>query len=394
MKLIQQTTIKIIICFFMFVSSSIAATQHAKLIDYVFLGQFNKETAKLAMQKVPPLSSLEMNYSLNLYKIHYNTPAPNGKMALASGLVAMPIAPQKSVGIVSYFHGTRIVRTEVPSSNDERNAVYLATFGNSGGYMLVMPDYLGLGDSDVQLHPYIDSKTLASSSIDMLLAAKELAADLNYPINDQLFLAGYSEGGFTTNVVYEEILKNYPQLHVTATAPGSAPYDWDETMQFIVKQPGPRASTYLAYFFYSMQTFNHYWSGLNEIFNKPYNTLVPILYDGKHSNKEVLEALPADPREIVNESVLNAVINGNDAHSAELKMNFNHYDFVATSPMLMIGTKGDHDVPYHGAEIAYEVLKSKSDKVYIQSVSDVLDHIQAFPVVTRVQLEFFNRYAL
>lgn len=393
MKMIHKTT-QFIVCFFMLMSCSFAVTQnrHTKLIDYVFLGQFNKETAKLATQKIPPLNTLDMKYSLNLYKVRYHTPAPDGKTVMASGLVAMPIAPQKSVAVVSYHHGTRIVRTDVPSSNDERNAIYLATFGNSAGYMVVMPDYLGFGDSEVQLHPYVDAKTLARTSIDMLIAAKELAADLNYPINDKLFLAGYSEGGFTTNVVYEELLKHYPQLHVTATSPGSAPYDWDETMRFIFLQPGPRASTYLAYFFYSNQTYNHYWSGLDEIFKKPYNTLIPVLYDGKHSNKEVLEGLPADPKEIINETVLNDVMNGTDPHSAELKANFNHFDFTATSPMLMIGTKGDHDVPYHGAEIAYEVLRAKSNLVQMQSVSDVLDHLQAFPVVTKAQLEFFKRY--
>jgi hypothetical protein len=58
----------------------------------------------------------------------------------------------------------------------------------------------------------------------------------------------------------------------------------------------------------------------------------------------------------------------------------------------MVGTKGDHDVPYHGAEIAYEVFKSKSNQVYIKHVSEVLDHLQAFPLVTKAQLEFFDQY--
>lgn len=393
MSLLKKTS-QIILCFFIFFTTSFAANLHAhsKLIDYSFIGQFTSEQAKQAMQKVPPLSTLPMNFSLNTYKIHYQTTAPDGTKAIASGLVAMPISPEKSVGIVSYHHGTRILRTDVPSKNDERNSIYLATFGNSGGYMVVMPDYLGLGDSSVKLHPYVDANTLANTSIDMITAAKELAASLNYAVNDQLFLTGYSEGGFTTTVTYEEILKHHPELPVTAVSPGSAPYDYNVTMKFVATEPGPRSSVYLAYFFYSLQTYYHYWSGMDEIFKKPYDTLIPILYDGAHTNQQILDAIPKDPRALLNDVFLNNLLQGTDPHTREMQANFNHFDFTPTSPMLMVGTKGDHDVPYHGAEIAYDVFKTKTDKVYMKSVSDVLDHITAFPVITREQLAFFKQY--
>lgn len=362
------------------------------LLDVAYLGKVTAEQSKLAMQKLPPLNKLEMKYSLDVYKIHYKTNAPDGTETQASGLIAMPIAPKGKVGVVSYAHGTRVLRTDVPSKNDERNAIYLAVFGSSGGYMVVMPDYLGLGDNALPVHPYVQANTLASSSIDMLLAAKEVAEKADYPLSDKLFLAGYSEGGFTTNVTYEALLKNYPELPVTASAPGSAPYDWKECMRFVILQPGPRATTYLAYFFYSMQTYYHYWSGMSELFKAPYDNLIPVLYDGKHTNQEILAALPQDPRDIFNPDFLKDLLNGNEKHAQELESNFNHYHFTATTPMLMVGTKGDHDVPYRGAEIAYEELRTKSDKVSLQSVSDTLDHIAAFPLVTKAQLEFFKQY--
>jgi len=385
----------IIIFFFIFITASYATpVKHtdSTLKDYAYIGTFTQEQARQAMKMLPPLNSLDMKYSLNLYKIHYKTPAPDGKPTTASGLVAMPNAPTDSVGIVSYFHGTRVQRSDVPSTNNERNAIYLATFGSSGGYMLVMPDYLGQGDNELQVHPYVQADTLASASIDMLIAAKELAASLKYPVNDRLYLAGYSEGGYTTTVTYEALLKNHPELPVTAVSPGSAPYDWHETMNFITLQPGPRATVYLAFFFYSMQTYQHYWNDMSQIFTPPYATLIPTLFDGNHTTQEILDALPQDPRVIMNEAFLKNIMNGTDSHSKEMEKNFNRYDFTPTSPMLMIGTKGDHDVPYHGAEMAYEVFKSKSDQVYIKSVSDVLDHIAAFPLVTKAQLEFFQEY--
>lgn len=258
--------------------------------------------------------------------------------------------------------------------------------------MLVMPDYLGLGDSDLALHPYVQANSLAVSCIDMIIAAKELASTLKYPINNKLYLAGYSEGGFTTIVTFESMLKRHKEIPVTAVAPGSAPYDWDETVPYITTQPGPRASIYDAYFFYSMQAYHHYWSGLAEIFKPPYDTMVPELFNGSHDITEIQKAMLAEPKHLLRDEFFKSIVENTDPHSNQLKCNLNHYDFVVTSPMLLVGSRGDHDLPFRGAELAYSMLKIKSDKVFLKSVSNVLDHIQAFPFVTKEQLKFFKQY--
>lgn len=173
-KGILFTFFGIIFCF-----NSHAALEHEKLVNYISLGEFSRETAEIALKKMPPLDTLTVHYDLQLYKINYKTQAPDGNLTIASGLVAMPIHPVGQVGIVSYQHGTRFERNDVPSRNNEKNYIYLAAYGNSAGYMTVMPDYLGLGDNELTLHPYVQAETLASSSIDMLLAAKELANRLH-----------------------------------------------------------------------------------------------------------------------------------------------------------------------------------------------------------------------
>lgn len=384
LTLLQRTLVVFCIVFCIQGHSAVKET----LVNYTYLGQFSQDEARLALEHIPPLDRIKLKHALELYKVHYKTPAPDGTMTIASGLVAMPIAPKASVGIVTYLHGTRVLKSDVPSANNVRNLIYLATFGNSGGYMTVMPDYLGLGDNELALHPYVQADTIASSSIDMLTAAKELANRINYPINDKLYLAGYSEGGFSTMVMFEALSKsNYP---VTAAAPGSAPYDWHETMQFITQKPGPRATGYLAYFFYSMQTYRHYWSGLDELFVPPYNTLIPSLFDGTHQMPEILQQLTHDPRDIFQPAVYNAIIDGTERNTGALIANFNHYDFTPSAPLMLISTKGDKDVPFEGAKLAYNILKTKSDAVYLKKVSPDLDHIRALPFVIKEQLDFFN----
>lgn len=378
------------LCSFLFSFTCFAASSNELLVNYVDMGEFTKETARAALNKMPPLDSLSVHHNLHLYKINYKTPDPDGNETVASGLVAMPMLPAKNIDIVSYQHGTRFEKNDVPSRNNEKNYMYLAAFGSSAGYMTVMPDYLGLGDNDLPLHPYVQAETLASSSVNMLLAAKELAKVLNYPVSNKLYLAGYSEGGFSTNVMFKSLVIDYPELPVSGVASGSAPYDWQETMQFIMLDPGPRATAYLAYFLYTLQSYKHYWTGLDEIFVAPYNTLIPELLNGYHTVPEILKALPLNPQLILQPAFFNGIINQTDRNIEALKASFNHLDFIPNAPFLIIGTKGDRDLPYHGAEMAYEIFSQKSDLVSIKSVSDSLDHVQAHPYVLKEQVEFFK----
>ncbi|KTC80673.1 alpha/beta hydrolase family protein [Legionella cherrii] len=387
---------KIIFIFFYFFLSANAYSQSLTnhqtiLVSYTDLGTLSKETAQIILKKMPPLEVLEAHYDVTLYKINYKTPAPDGHLTIASGLMAVP-SGAADLGIVSYQHGTRFNHEDAPSRMKEGDSIYPALFASHGGYLTVMPDYLGFGDNELTLHPYVQYETLASSSVNMLLAAKELAKIINIKVNDQLFIGGYSEGGFSSLVLFELLAKQYPNIPITAVALGSAPYDWNETMKFIMLDPGPRATAYLAYFFYSLQTYKNYWTDLNQIFVSPYNAIVPELFDGLHSSKEILNALPQNPAFIFQQEFFNAILDHTDANSENLKSYFNHYDFSPTAPLLLVGTKGDKDVPYHGAELAYDQFTKYSSAVSIQSVSDTLDHREAAPYVFYEMLQFFKRF--
>ncbi|WP_165831578.1 alpha/beta hydrolase family protein [Legionella qingyii] len=377
--------------FFLSITYGQSQERNEILVNYNYLGTFSKEMAQVALKKMHPLDALEANYDVTLYKINYKTPAPDGHITTASGLVAVPHI-NDTLGIVSYQHGTRFNHEDAPSKMKEGDAIYPALFSSHGGYLTVMPDYLGFGDNELPLHPYVQYETLASSSMNMLLAAKQLAKIIKIDLNDQLYIGGYSEGGFSSLVLFELLTTQYPDIPVTAVALGSAPYDWNETMQFIMRNPGPRATAYLAYFFYSLQTYKNYWLDLNQLFVSPYHATIPELFDGHHSTKEILNALPQNPALIFQPEFFDAILNHTEDNSEKLKNYFNHYSFSPTAPLLLVGTKGDTDVPYHGAEIAYEQFKKSGSAVFIKSVSDTLDHRDASPYVFYEMLQFFKRF--
>ena len=125
-----------------------------------------------------------------------------------------------SLPILSINHGTVTGRDEVasiwPTNTPEGvTGLWMASMG----YYSCLPDYPGFGVSEI-LHPYVHAKSLAISIIDMIRAAKQYAEKSGISLAEQLFLTGYSEGGYATLATHKEIENSYSdEFRVTASAP-------------------------------------------------------------------------------------------------------------------------------------------------------------------------------
>jgi len=105
--------------------------------------------------------------------------------------------------VLSWAHGTVGIGDDCAPSRTERSdrdAAYLKHWLKQG-YAVVSTDYAGLGSPGV--HPYLDGKTAAYSTIDMVRAAQELEPSLA----GKWAVIGQSQGGhatlFTTNLAAE-----------------------------------------------------------------------------------------------------------------------------------------------------------------------------------------------
>ena len=65
------------------------------------------------------------------------------------------------------------------------------------GFITAIPDFLGLGVSEM-MHPYMVSISSATAVVDMIRAGMYLCDSIDVSVSDQLFLSGYSEGGYVT----------------------------------------------------------------------------------------------------------------------------------------------------------------------------------------------------
>lgn len=366
-------------------------SSHAShLLNYQLLGGMNKLQAQERLKQLPPFSNQESHFDSQLYKITYQTKDPDGELTQASGLVTFPVR-SKPLTVVMYLHGTRVLHNDVPSQGFSPGYdFYSAIFSNANGWMLVMPDYLGYGDNPLNLHPYVDAPTISSASIDALVAAKELAQQLSVPVTNQLFLAGYSEGGFSTMAVLEALEKNFPELPVTAAAPGAGPYDADETLAYVLFKAQGNGAFYSAFYFYSLYHYQQYWHDLSDVFQHPYDKMIPGLFDGQHDADTIRAALPASSQALLQPTLFKAFEQGTEPHLDQLRREFNRYQFVPKASLLLVGSRGDTDVPFSNSALAYRIFSTMGCDVALKSVSDVQDHRQAFLPVIFEQVEFFK----
>ncbi|UOH75937.1 alpha/beta fold hydrolase [Acinetobacter schindleri] len=121
----------------------------------------------------------------------------NNNETQATALVFTPkgTPPAKGWPIVAWAHGTTGVADQcAPSKNQLNNDITNMITGLlKAGYIVVAPDYEGLGEpSGTELHPFLNLKSEAYSITDAVVAAKDY---LGSEASNQWMAVGHSQGG-------------------------------------------------------------------------------------------------------------------------------------------------------------------------------------------------------
>ena len=205
-----------------------------------------------------------LQYDITVYTITCNT-IYQGKNVIASGLVAFP-ETEKGMPMLNFNHGTTSLHADAPTVD----LLQYSFFSNaaSAGYILVIPDYLGFGSSEDIVHPYYRSDITGQTVVDMLIATKELAKIEGYNYNGDVFLSGYSEGGFATMAAHHNIEKNnYSNLNIVASAPAAGGYDITGMLNYLLSLETYHVPYYIAYVAIGYKTSYDWDISLNTIFN-------------------------------------------------------------------------------------------------------------------------------
>jgi pimeloyl-ACP methyl ester carboxylesterase len=241
------------------------------------------------------VKGIAVRNAIDLYKMNYALAGPDAKIVPLSGLLALPHG-LPSRRLVSFQHGTATTRTAVPSKPDGTGIATAIVFAGNG-YALVVPDYPGLGDSAGR-HPYYVADAIGPAIVAMIEAAQQLKAMPKAPV----FLAGFSEGAWASLAALRILEDKGAQVLGSALVAGA--YDLRRvSLPASMRGRSSAHSLYLAYAAWGQS--DYYGHPLDTVLTPAYAKMVERLFDGA-TPAEILSALPADPRKIFNQSLLDA----------------------------------------------------------------------------------------
>ncbi|RZL06788.1 MAG: hypothetical protein EOO62_18210 [Hymenobacter sp.] len=220
----------------------------------------------------------QLKYDATYYKFLYKT-TYKGQLIQVSGLLGVPLNTPSPPALLSAQHGTMFRQADAPSNFP--NAFTGFELFASAGFVTVIPDFIGLGASSSVVQPYYDKATSAGTVVDMLKAAQYFLQQQSIATNKNLFLIGYSEGGYVTMAAQQEIETNPAhQLTLTAAAEGAGGYDLPGMLSGIATVPSYATPSFLALLLNGYNTTYGWNRPLTDFFQAPYAARIPALLDG------------------------------------------------------------------------------------------------------------------
>ena len=229
-------------------------------------------------------------FGYEAYKIPYVTTDENDQEVAVSGLMVVPLGlPEGTpLSVVSNDHGTIFANRESPSvyadviagAPDGAPVIMTAM----AGFVTLEPDYIGFGDSNDHYHPFVLKKSLANATVDFIEAAKEFAKENNITLNDQLFLTGYSEGGYAALATLQKI-EQEGGPKVTMAMPMAGPYIMDGLAVEVLKAPTLSVPSFMANVGYAYA--KRYNIALSDIINEPYASKLETLFAGELDRTQI-----------------------------------------------------------------------------------------------------------
>ena len=258
-----------------------------EVIESKFLGSYGPDQVRYYLDLFGAPPGLTPDYAVDAYKIVYKSRDLEGELVTASGVLFIP-EELDTLSLLSIQHGTEFHRDQVGSVN----ALYAfdGLITAMAGYMVFEPDGLGLGES-AGIHPYLHAELSANPVIDGIRAARHYACQEGISLDGNLFLAGYSEGGFVTMAAHKAIEEGLQaEFQLTAVAPMAGPYDLVGTTRSILNRQQYSNPGYIAYVAAAYNDI-YGWDKLDEIFREPYASRIPAILNGEFSGDAINDSL-------------------------------------------------------------------------------------------------------
>ena len=348
---------------------------------------FPSQLIKPGLVKKGLIPESQTVYGYKAYKIPYTTTDEEGEEVAASGMLIIPtelpdvVSKTLGLSMVSDDHGTIFANREAPTLMNSTigkppasSALVLTTIG---GFATLQPDYIGFGDSNDHYHPFILKKSLANATVDFIKTVKIFASENSIKLNNQLFLTGYSEGGYAAMATLKKIEdENLTNLKVTMAAPMAGPYALKPLADTVLNQPKLGVPSFMANVGYAYA--KAYNQDIETVINEPYASKLPTLFNGELERSQIDPELTHDTKGATGLFVDNFVTNyftdeNNWFNKAVIENNL--YQWTPKTPVRLVHCEGDDVIPYGISQLTEGTMKA-------MNASDV----QLVPVETALGL--------
>ncbi len=348
-------------------------------------------------------------FGIKGYEIIYSVTNENGKDINASGLVTIPVPSETileslkkegknfTMSIVSDQHGTIFPNDEAPTivaknlNSNPANILQPSSWTIQsiiplsvvGGFVTIQPDYIGFGSSKGVTHPYLLEKSSANTVINMIKSMLKFGNDASMPLNGQIYLTGYSEGGYATLATAKEIEKNHPDISLKAVAPMSGPYDLNLTGMGVISAQTMKRPDFIGGIINSYSKY--YDIDLTTMVNEPYATKLPTFYTGNYTGAEIRAELTESIDEFFIPAFKLDFLTNQHNTLRTLFIQNSVNDYTPITDTRLYYCKGDTVIPSI-------IPESSAAKMGVSAVnlSDNLDHTECAPTAYQAVTQWFS----
>lgn len=307
--------------------------------------------------------------------IRYNSTDNNGNPIKLTGLLIYPYNlpgfGRVSAPIISMNHGTQILKSLGPSkwksakTSDWKNfpeVVVADLLAFYYGWIIIMPDYQGMGEDITENHPYCNANRLATATADMVVAMQQsLSCDRHAYVtwNGQTYLYGFSEGGFVTMAAARELEARNVSLNGVVCMDG--PYDLSGTMLDTMLGDSPFPVPYfLPMLMVGYNTMYPNAFKYETMLKEPYRTDIPQYTTGFFDENVVNSKMPSDKilKKIFTDPFYDSLKTYTSLAFQTLYENNSYINWGPKSKMLLWHCKNDDCVPFGNFTVAKQRFTS------------------------------------
>ncbi|MDF9797043.1 hypothetical protein OKW21_002306 [Catalinimonas alkaloidigena] len=250
-----------------------------------------------------------VQFDIEVYQITYQT-VIKGESKEAIGYISLPSVKNTDVPVLLSFRPSLSSNADINQNEDDLSA--RTELLSSLGFINLIPDFVGFGDSDKQVLPYLIKEATIQNSMDMLNASKEMLEAIKQPYLPSLIMLGYSQGAHQAMATLEA-LENSPLPPWTAEviAIGACPFDLQSLCREITSHQQYTSPELLVYLISAYHLYYEWPGSFNQYFRSPYAEIIQNTFDNQLSLEQTKSQLTKDLQQLVQPDFLTALREGN-----------------------------------------------------------------------------------